>query len=54
MGESSAEPLMVSWYQCMLGACQQEIASSTDVMLCGRVARDALMLSFLWETGQRV
>ena len=54
VGESSAEPLKAYWHNRMLATCREDIAGCRDFQLCGRIARDALMLSFLWETGQRI
>ena len=51
VGESSTEPLTLDWYRRMLTACQQEVRSRRDMLQRGCAARDALMLSFLWETG---
>ena len=54
VGESSAEPLKVDWYHRMLAACRETALKSRDANVQGRAARDAMMLAFLWETGQRV
>ena len=54
VGESSAEPMKADWYHRMLVACKEDAAGSSDALARGRTTRDAIMLSFLWETGQRV
>ena len=54
VGESSAEPMKLDWHHRMLAACRETVTQSNDACVRGRAARDAMLLAFVWETGQRV